>query len=108
MTRGSGLRVVFDPEIDRGGWPGVLGERAAVVGEVWLGPMGMLGRLEVELGLGGAWASELERAADLARKLRGREGYWSRSFEADPMAVSRRLLADRDALVMAGWEGQPA
>jgi len=45
----NGLEILFDPAIDRGGWPGVLGDRRAAAGRVWLGPVGLLERLEVEL-----------------------------------------------------------
>ena len=103
---GDGLRVVFDPAIDAGGWPGVLGARAAAAGEVWLGPMGLLGRLETELGLGGVWATRAERACELAAQLAGRNGWWRESLEADPVGTCERLLRDRDALAMWGWRGE--
>jgi ATP-dependent helicase/nuclease subunit B len=103
---GDGLRVVFDPAIDAGGWPGVLGARAAAAGEVWLGPMGLLGRLETELGLGGVWATRAERACELAAQLAGRDGWWRESLEADPVGTCERLVRDRDALAMWGWRGE--
>lgn len=106
-SRDGGTRVVFDPAIDGSGWPGVLGEpRRAAAGEVWLGPLGLLGRLELELGLTARHATPLERAADLSRILAGVNGYWTRSFEVDPIATARRLLSDRDALVTWGWAGE--
>src|SRR5690349_9660049 len=101
-----GLRVVFDPALDGGGWPGVVGEKAAAVGEVWCGPMGLVGRLAMELGLGVGGVSGVERACELARTLRGRDGWWRASFEVDEIATCERLLRDRDALVMWGWRGQ--
>ena len=54
---GDGLRVVFDPALDGGAWPGPLVDREAASGEAWLGPLGTIARLETELGLGGAWAT---------------------------------------------------
>jgi hypothetical protein len=107
-TRDGGLRVVFDPAIDGAAWPGSLRGREAVAGEAWLGPLGLVGRLETELGLGGAHASRTERVADFARALGGADGFWAASFDADPLATSRRLLADRDRLAMWGWRGEPA
>jgi ATP-dependent helicase/nuclease subunit B len=101
-----GLRIVFDPAIDGGAWPGALAGRSAVAGEVWLGPMGLLGRLEMEVGLGGAWASAIERACALAARLRGRDGWWRESFEADEIGTCERLLRDRDLLLMWGWQGE--
>lgn len=104
-----GIQVVFDPAIDGGAWPGPAARAGeAVVGEAWLGPMGMLGRLETELGLGGEYAAATIRAARLAPILAAREGYWSASLEADGLATARRLLADRDELAMWGWRGEAA
>ena len=101
-----GLFIVFDPALDGAGWPGPLDGREAVVGEAWLGPLGLLGRLEIELGLLGHKITPSERAADLARKLANETGPWRRSFETDPIATCRRLLADRDNLAMWGWQGE--
>jgi hypothetical protein len=101
---GSGLRLVFDPALDGAAWPGP----PAGGGEAWVGPLGLLGRLETELGLGGAFASSLERTARLAESLRGRDGWWRRSFEADRLGAAARLLHDRDRLALWGWRGEPA
>lgn len=106
-SREGGMRVVFDPALDGTGWPGVVGERGhATAGEAWLGPQGLLGRLELELGLTARQASPIERAADLSRLLAGVNGYWARSFEVDPIATAHRLLVDRDALATWGWSGE--
>ena len=68
----------------------------------------MVGRLETELGLVGGHATGMERVADFARVLAGADGFWAASFEADALATSRRLLADRDRLAMWGWRGEAA
>src|SRR5690606_6795870 len=89
MAAGSmagGLEVVFDWAIDEGGWPGPgagAGARGAPAGEVWLGPLGLLDRLELELGLGRRHAEPLERAVELASALASEDGFWSRSLEVD-------------------------
>lgn len=98
----SGLDIVFDWAFDGGAWPG---PPAASFGEAWLGPQGLLSRLELELGLIARHPLPLERAVELTRALG--HGYWSASFEVDPIATARRLLDDRDALVSWGWTGQP-
>lgn len=104
-----GLSIVFDWAIDEGGWPGAgSGERGVPAGELWLGPLGLLDRLELELGLGRSHAAPLERAVELARSLAGKDGFWSRSLEVDRIATAGRLLADRDALRLWGWRGEPA
>lgn len=104
-TRGRVVR--FDEAFDGPTWPGPLGTAdSAVFGVDWLGPHGLLGLLETNHGLGGLHPSATERVFDLCRRLKGKQGYWRASFEADPLATSRRLLADRDALFMAGWRGE--
>ena len=43
-----GLEVVFDWTIDAGAWPGPVGlEGPATAGKAWLGPLGLLARLEL-------------------------------------------------------------
>jgi RecB family exonuclease len=103
-----GLRIIWDPAIDAGAWPGPLGGRAAVVGESWLGPLGLLARLETELGLGGIHATALARASELVPALATRDGWWRTSYDADPLGTCGRLLRDRDLLAMWGWRGEPA
>ncbi len=101
------MRVVFDAAIDASSWSGdVLQGHTATAGEAWLGPLGLLGRLELELGLAVRYATPLERAAELSHTLARVAGYWTRSLEVDPIATARRLLEDRDSLAMCGWSGE--
>jgi ATP-dependent helicase/nuclease subunit B len=104
-----GLEVVFDPALDGAGWPGPLAGREAAFGETWLGPLGLLARLETELGLVAVHPTPLQRATALARDLvpRGDE-FWAASFATEPVATAQRMLADRDLLALWGWEGEPA
>ena len=102
-----GLRIVFDPALDRSAWPGPVPGVGAAFGEAWVGSRGLLGRLEGELCLGGIVPSRGERAARLLRRLNDTAGFWSRSLEADPLGTADRLLADRDELRMWGWRGEP-
>ncbi len=85
---------MFDPALDRSAWPGPVAGTGAVFGEAWLGSNGLLGRLETELGLGGLVPSRGERAAHLTRRLKEIEGFWSQSFESDPLGTADRLLDD--------------
>jgi len=105
-SRDGGLRIVFDPAIDGAAWPGAPGEPRACFGEAWLGPLGLVARLETELGLGAKQATSTERVADLTRNLAGLDGFWSASFARDPLATSARLLADRDTLALWDWRGE--
>ncbi len=104
-----GVEVVFDWAIDTGAWPGPLRDgRPALAGVAWLGPLGLLDRLELELGIGRVHAQPIERAASLVRELESKDGFWSRSLSVDALTTATRLLDDRDALAMCGWQGQPA
>ena len=103
-----GLIITFDPALDGDCFPGPLDGRDVVVGEAWLGPLGLINRLQTELGLLAHQATPSERAADLARRLASEDGSWRRSFEIDPIATCRRLLSDRDNLAMWGWRGEAA
>lgn len=108
MSIADGLRLTFDAALDGNSWPGPLVGRNAAIGEAWLGPLGLLARLETELGLLAPQTSSAERAADLGRELAHQDGFWRASFDADPMATCRRLLTDRDTLALWGWNGEPA
>jgi hypothetical protein len=100
------MKIVFDPDFDRGAWPGPLEGRSASAGEAWLGEAGFLGVLETALGLGGPPVPSARRVAALVPAVRGTEGFWSASASVDPLAVARRLLAWRDGLLLQGWRGE--
>ena len=90
------MKVRFDPDFDLGAWPGPLADREAVAGEVWVGPLGLLGHLETMLGLLGPVTSTQERAAALVPRLRAVEGFWSRSAAVDSLGSARELLRWRE------------
>jgi len=100
------MRIVFDPDFDRGCWPGPLRGGQAAAGEDWVGPSRFAQILEMALGLGGPGLTSRERAAMLVPSIRATAGFWSKSAEVDPFATSRRLLQWRDTLAMAGWNGE--
>lgn len=101
------VRVVFDWSLDGSGWPGPLGQADHAFGEAWVGPKGFIDLLETRLGLGGRFEEPLQRACRLAVQLRDLTGYWSRSFDVDPLGTCRRILSDRDQLRLWGWRGEP-
>lgn len=105
-TSMSGVDLVFDMAIDQGAWPGPLDDKDGAFGELWVGPQGLLAFLETGLGLCAKSASAAEREVVLAAQLESRSGFWRASYEADPIATSKRLLRDRDLLILQGWEGQ--
>jgi len=80
----------------------------AVMAEAWVGPRGLLERLEAGFGVDGSQGAEPERVDAYARRIeRCVEGdaFYFRSWEIDPWGVARELLSWRDGLVMAGWDG---
>lgn len=93
----------FDEAFDGGAWPGPLAGRDAVFNELWVGPLGLVDRLETMLGLGGPRPSSVERVVGMVRALQRTAGPWSRSLEVDPIGTARRVLRVRDELVLAGW-----
>jgi len=76
---------------------------------VW-GPATLLRELELRLGLAGQAALPEERLQSWSRRLDEldeiADRFYSRSFRVDPLGTASALLAWRDELVEAGWEGQ--
>ncbi len=80
----------------------------AVMAEAWVGPRGLLERLESAFGIAGPASAEPERVDAYARRIeRCVDGdvFFSRSWGIDPWGVARELLQWRDELVLAGWDG---
>jgi ATP-dependent helicase/nuclease subunit B len=100
-----GMKLVFDQSFDGGAYPGPLADCTATMGELWLGPLGLLDILETRLGLGGPTFTSAERTVDRLPVLASQEGFWSRSSARDPMATASVLLQWRDYLAMCGWTG---
>ena len=91
-----------------------LGDAPAVVGELYVGPMGLLDQLELRAGINMNSKSEVEREADylnalnkfLCERPTGEKTlFFEGAFAVDPIGVAGKLLAWRDRLVMAGWDG---
>ncbi|WP_448190489.1 RecB family exonuclease [Azospirillum sp. sgz301742] len=102
------MRVQFGWHLDGSCWPETFDGRHASLGTAVAGPAGLLTILETRLGLSGpdAWPA-LRTAQYLARLRQADDGarFYSRSLAADGWSVAGRLLAWRDALVEAGWNG---
>jgi len=88
--------------------PGALKPKVGTVSlnEVRGGPGVLLNWLEVQLGLAGPAAPKSSRVTELANALDGvQDAVYSRSLATDRWATSSELLARRDLLRMAGWDG---
>ena len=100
------MRITFGWELDGARWSPV-GETR--IGHVTAGPSGMLSILRTRLGLTGPDPTRAVRIAGFRRALIDAAHPWYMdAFEADPWAVSEQMLAWRDELVAAGWDGTAA
>lgn len=77
------------------------------LGYARVGPQGMLGLLEGELGLTRPQSHQGKRILDYAAALSECQGrrFFSDSFEVDRLGVARQLLQWRDSWYLAGWNG---
>lgn len=101
------MRIRFDLDFDGYPWPGPLRKAEAAFGEQWVGPCGLLGLLETQLGLGGVDVPEALRSVALVPPMLATKGFWTASAQADLLGVADTLLRWRDTLWESGWRGQP-
>lgn len=83
--------------------------RASIGAPAW-GPPALLADLELRLGLPSNVVPEsvrIPRWAARIASLGDESAFYRRSFAVDPLGTTNALLAWRDELVAAGWEGQP-
>ena len=85
-----------------------LGVAGAVVGEANVGPRGLLGFLESDLGIAPVVAHPAEEAKqyrDCLTECDDSNRFYHRSFEADPVGTARTLLDWRRQWYLHGWDG---
>ena len=100
------MRLTFGMYLDGTRWS----DKKASVGELQLGPSGMLGLLATQLGLSGLAVHGAERINQYMKRLQacdGKDMWFHDSFTADGWSTAKQMLAWRDELIGAGWEGQP-
>jgi len=102
------MELVFGLEADGRTYPDFPGDKPAVLGEAVVGPRGLLGILETQLGLTGPYKAEAVRIAAYAAKLGAAlkerpKAFYAESYDKDPWSTAERLLRWRDDLVLAGW-----
>lgn len=86
-----------------------LARRSAWIGDVVWSPQQLLGDLELRLGLSAEAEPRALRVASWQARLAAlaSEGrFYSSSFALDALGTADALLALRDSLVAAGWDGQ--
>jgi hypothetical protein len=80
--------------------------------ELICGPLGLLDVLELPLGLGSKPTSPAVRVAHYRDRLEqaaaAKSRFYFASFAKDAFSAAKTLLAWRDELVLAGWNGSPS
>ena len=104
------MKLIFNPYYDQPIYTGV--DEGCSLREKYVGPLGLLGELELRSGLSKLYPSQTTRVLNYCEALNqcGKDSakpdslfYW-KSFGVDMLNVSRRLLEWRDALVYAGMK----
>lgn len=97
------MEILFGKHLD--GSRGVTARNG--LGQVSLGPQGLLALLETHLGLLGVQPSQSERIVQYAAILaQGKAGaFYEQSFDVDELGTARTLLAWRDEWYLHGWTG---
>ena len=78
------------------------------LGEITVGPAGLLGVLEIQLGLASGDASAAERVVqyrDCLKRCDSEERFYHRTFAADELGTAATLLGWRDLWHLHGWQG---
>lgn len=110
MVTHSKMKLIFNPYYDQTIYTGV--DEGCSLREKYVGPLGLLGELELRSGLSKLYPSQTTRVLNYCEALNqcGKDSaepdslfYW-KSFGVDMLNVSRRLLEWRDALVYAGMK----
>ena len=110
MVTHSKMKLIFNPFYDQPLYAGV--DDGCSLRKKYVGPLGLLGELELRSGLSKLYLSQTTRVLNYCEALNlcGKDSakpeslfYW-KSFGVDMLNVSRRLLEWRDALVYAGMK----
>ncbi|RVM25394.1 PD-(D/E)XK nuclease family protein [Sinorhizobium meliloti] len=103
------MHLIFGLSADGRVYPDAT-EAVGAIDAAVVGPAGLVGVLEVQLGLLGPITSRAVRIASYLATLRaaGDGRFWGASFEKDPWSTAATLLQWRDDLIAAGWHGKPA
>ena len=99
------MYLTFGMHLDGVDWS----NKPASIGELTLGPLGMLNLLETRLGLTAPNVHQAERINQYMARLQACDGpgqWFHDSFQADPWSTAKQMLFWRDQLVEAGWDGQ--
>lgn len=82
---------------------------AAALGEVTVGPLGLLRVLETQLGIPArdlSFTTRLIQYLACIDAVQDESAFYHASYTADPFSVARTLLQWRDQWYLAGWQGR--
>lgn len=97
--------ITFGMFLDGADWS----DKPASIGQLRLGPSGMLDFLETRLGLKGPKVHPATRINQYMARMEAADtdaAWFHESFEADPWSTAKQLLAWRDELIDTGWSGE--
>ena len=103
------MHIVFGWYLDGRGYPATAEGTSVAINQPVVGPQGLLELLESALGLAGTVVPAAVRIARYQGRLRSLDDgnrFYSRSFARDAWSTSKQILAWRDELYAAGWQGQ--
>jgi ATP-dependent helicase/nuclease subunit B len=98
------MHLTFGMHLDGTDWS----PKQASMGEMQVGPRGLLDVLETHTGLTGLYPHPARRIDQYAARLRAcdsEDAWFHRSFKEDEWSTAKYLLALRDELIGAGWNG---
>lgn len=96
------MQITFGMYLDGCEWS----PNPAALGVIAIGPPGMLKLLEDRLGFSGIETGQPERINQFMQKIALANCPWCKpSFELDRWSTAKQLLAWRDELIEAGWDG---
>jgi ATP-dependent helicase/nuclease subunit B len=100
------MKLLLELSADRSAWPPTADGSDAQAGGIVVGSHGLLGIVEVALGMGAPVMPQAVRLARWRAKLAAADTpkrFWHASFGVDPFATAKTVLAWRDSLVDAEW-----
>jgi len=98
------MNIVFGMHLDGSEWS----RDPASLGQLQLGPTGLLSLLETQLGLNGLTAHPAQRINEYMQRLEQADrpdAWFHNSLQADSWSTAKQMLAWRDELIGAGWNG---
>jgi hypothetical protein len=98
------MKIIYSPFYDNDPY---LGDAPKEMGTTYVGNLGLLSQLQLRAGMHLEAKSDVEREADYLNAMQKHSTgkFFVAAANVDPIGVAGKLLQWRDALVMAGWDG---